>query len=684
MILPLANSNEDLETISNNFFKPLFDVKKFEIRSEVKRDKGIDFHIELKIENNKKQNVYSNFRFAIQLKSTDSKKTNMDGSISIQLDTSNINYLLNNSMPAFYVLYSNKTNTFYFESVNDFARSLNNKNSDWNLQPSHILRFSRKLDKLGIEEMYKLTLKKGRFNRTVNEHIFEKTNLVNSQDKLIIDSDLNVTSDAEIRRLIENVGHVFINEGKWKDIVSIHKKATGNVATTARYNLVLGIASYYCGNMIEALGFLKSATKLKTELSEDLINHSLFFETLVKYSIGLLSDEEYDKRMRELENSDNLGLYIKLEKAKNDFLDSVSDNSSKEYNRYVEAVQNIMNDPKANENIILNARCELMYFEGNKNNIDYLQGIAMINAIEQEFGPNLILRQEAFTEFFQANEIWSKNVQSLKKEANETKNYFAYFTTIICEVRVTFEFESFTDLVFLEQELPGSPRLGEPDRKPTFDKMLEKITHACNYFNQIGHIENVVASLTTKYEIHHYLKDFETAKSILDEVENIIEAYDLNEQRTKVQILKKNGTNYEQFKALKDNIFNSINNNKTNFEDLRSKMILMDDEERKIKRILNANDLHIHLFPIGYFVFPESKKDFVYEILNINQEARKIFDSMFGIVIPIANICYNPITQEGPVNGNLAETGFESWQNIYRIRKAFFENKFYRNENIPG
>lgn len=683
MNLPFTNSNEELETISNNLFKPLFDTTKFEIRSQEYRDKGIDFHIEIKRTNLKKESVYLNFNFAIQLKATDRKETNHDGSISLQIDTSNINYLLNNPMPAYYVLYFKSTNTFYFESINDFARSLYEKDADWNSQASHVLRFDKELDQSRIEEMYQSTLKKGKFQRQINEKIALQTSSINPGDKISFDADLNVTDDSEIRRLIESVGHVLINEGKWKDIIHIHKKATGNVATTARYNLVLGVANYYCGNLVESLGFFKDATNLKTELPEDLLNHLRFFETIVKYSIGLLSEEEYFKRMDKLENFDNLGLYIKLEKAKKNYLESVSQNSANGYDAYVKDVQSIINDPNANESIILNAKCELILFEGFKNNMEYIQGVSMINAIEQGIGPNLKLRQDAFARFTQANENWFKNVQALKTAANEAKNYFAYFTTIVSEVRVTFEFEVFTDLVFIVEELPGVPRPAEPDRKPTFDKMLDKITNAVNYFKQIGHIENVVAALTTKYEIYHFLKEIEIANSIIDELENIVETYDLHEQRGKLEILKKNGTNHEQFKVFMNHIFENSDSIINEHKGLTEEMIRMDESERKDKVKLEGNILHIHLYPIGYFDYPESQKAVVYEILNIIPEARKMFESMIGIAIPVANIYHNPITQEGFSDGELADKGIENWRNVYRIRKIFFENKFYRNENIP-
>src|SRR5882724_10310058 len=100
MDLPLSNPNEELETISKQLLMPLFDASRFEIRPEDVRDKGIDLHIELKT-----PTKHSNFRLVIQLKATDSKKANADGTISLQIQRSNLNYLLNNPGPAYYILY---------------------------------------------------------------------------------------------------------------------------------------------------------------------------------------------------------------------------------------------------------------------------------------------------------------------------------------------------------------------------------------------------------------------------------------------------------------------------------------------------------------------------------------------------------------------------------------------------
>jgi hypothetical protein len=72
--LPKVNPNENLETISTNFFRPLFSTDKFEIRSETTKDKGIDFHIELKKETDPGNWVYTHYRFAVQLKASESVK----------------------------------------------------------------------------------------------------------------------------------------------------------------------------------------------------------------------------------------------------------------------------------------------------------------------------------------------------------------------------------------------------------------------------------------------------------------------------------------------------------------------------------------------------------------------------------------------------------------------------------
>ena len=681
MDLPLTNPMEVLETISEYNFKPLFDPLQFEFCSKDYRDKGIDITYEIK-----KAGRHTGFRFVVQLKATESIKANKDGSFSLQLDTSNINYLLNTSSPAFYVLYCLQDKTFYYESVREILITLLTKDSEWTNQPSHKLRFSKPLVPGGILAMYAAAVESGLVQRNIREKSAIISNSLNKTDRISMYVNMEITDDSEIRKMIEVIGLDLINEGKWREVILVHKNATGNVATSALYNLVLGIANYYNGNRSDAMTFFKAANRLKAELSEELRTHLTYFDMTVKYSIGIINQDDYNKKMKELENTDAIGLYVKLENAKTTYIKSLNLNAAVRYEQFVKDVEDIINNPKANSNIKLNAKSELILFEGYKNNMDYIKGVSMINALEEEIGPNLSLRKDAALRFMDSNKKWYTNVQKLKEEAANTKDYFAYFIAVSNEVKVIYESDVYMGIILVVQELPGISTPEMPDSRPIFNSLLDKIDKVISYFKTIGHIDNVIASLSTKYEMLHYLKKMDEANEIINELENLIDSYDLIDQKQRLEHLKNEGTTHEVFQKVRENVFNTTVEIVKEHEELEAKMIKMDEDERGIPNKSADDNLNIHLFPIGYFQFPKDKKEKVYDILNIIQkEAREEFDKMFDLpVIPTANIYYSSITNEGLLDGHAADRSPEAWQNIYRIRKSFYENKFYRLEHIPG
>jgi hypothetical protein len=69
-------------------------------------DKGVDGTLEIKIDDH-----FTNLRSQIQLKSTESITANQDGSVSLSIETSNFNYLLNGPSPL-YVLSAARTKWF--------------------------------------------------------------------------------------------------------------------------------------------------------------------------------------------------------------------------------------------------------------------------------------------------------------------------------------------------------------------------------------------------------------------------------------------------------------------------------------------------------------------------------------------------------------------------------------------
>ena len=673
MQLPAANSKEDLETLSSNKFKLLFDVARFEIRPETYRDKGIDFSIELK-----RNGAYTNFRSVIQLKATASISVNSDGSYSLQLQTSNINYLLNSGLPAFYVLYVVPTDTFYYEELGNFIKQLQD-NADWRIQDTNVLRFSKPLTANAVNEWYNIILKKGQFQRQIYERMAVRNAAIAPVDKITFDIDLNITDDTQIRKAIETYGILMDNQGLWTDIIRMHRQATGAVAATAIYNLILGIANYNTGKLSEAMTFFKTATKLKVELTPLLQNHLQFFDITTRYSIGILSETDYLQKIGELESHPSIGLYIKLDKAKRNFLLSLEIHSEERFNNFQNDIQAIINDENADANVILEAKCELALYEGYRNNIRYVKDISSLNVLEESIGRDTNARINHTQAFIAKFMEWHNSIQKLREEAATHNSYFTYYHAMLNEVKITYEFCVYRKSIQLKREANGFPKEEMYDQAAVFKPLLEMLDETLEYYSGIDHVLNKATTLAQKYEITHYVGNLDEAHKVFNELENLIENNDLVELKQRFEYLKIEGPMHTRFDTWIEDIFEK---RRKYAETSKQQTAEMEEMDRKEKEAIKPkeNCYQIDLFPIGYFKFLKEKIHTVFKILNVSVDGtKKQFENMFvNNIVPIANLYNNPITREGPLNGMTADKGLEGWENLYRVRKAFYENKFYR------
>ena len=672
IFLPSGSENEEVESISRKRFIQLFDAARFIIKDE-SIDNGIDFRSEIVKESHK-----LGFGFNFQLKAKIEAIKNSDGSYSKSLETSNIEYLINNGQPAFYGFYVKNEDKIYYEDLNIFIKSLHDKSISWEDQPNHTLRFTKILDEAAVNNIYNIALNQGKLLRELTYRLAIESSTNANTNKILINFDKSITDDNEIRKMIEGIGLDLINEAKWNEILHVHKKASGNVASTAKYNLILGIANYYSSNIIDAISFFKSSMKNIHELSDELKKHLQYFDIVSKYAVGIISKGEYNNKIKDFENSDNIGFHVKLEQAKNDYASKLEVNENDSYNYFVNELQQIIDNPKASDSVKLLAKCDLMLYEGYKNNMDYVREVSMINAIEGEIGPNVEMRFKSASRFISVNESWFKSASELKKEAHKNKDFIVYYNVIINEIKINYELKVFSDLVKISQEIPNQSPRPMPNKEPFFDSMLSNLKHVYSYYLGIGHIENVVVILSIKYEIEHYLEDYNSAQITLDELEGIVSTIDSTEVKRKLEVLKQQGTTHERFKQLIDNIFDKSNSNKAEVKQLITKMEKMDEDEKVID-FATFKYLHIHLFPIGYFKFPEDRLEEVLSTLHIDESVTKDFKFLYkNEVIPIANIFNDTILCEGFGEGTLADKGIDSWRNIYRIREYFFEKKFLR------
>jgi hypothetical protein len=141
----------------------------------------------------------------------------------------------------------------------------------------------------------------------------------------------------------------------------------------------------------------------------------------------------------------------------------------------------------------------------------------------------------------------------------------------------------------------------------------------------------------------------------------------------------------EYLKVIISNAMEEVNKEMNEAKKMIAEMEEMDKLE--LDESNNGNlqsDLYIiNAFPIGYFQFNKSDKEKTYKLLKMRDlKLKENLNEMFSKnIIPVVNIYYDEIIQEGYLNGNLAYDSIDKLKNIYRIRKAFYENKIQRVKN---
>jgi hypothetical protein len=63
--------------------------------------------------------------------------------------------------------------------------------------------------------------------------------------------------------------------------------------------------------------FFQKSKRQKNELSKDLAENLDYFDTIIKFSLGIINEKKYQEIIDSLKNSEHLKYYIKLQNTKN-------------------------------------------------------------------------------------------------------------------------------------------------------------------------------------------------------------------------------------------------------------------------------------------------------------------------------------------------------------------------------
>lgn len=537
--LPKVNPNESLETISGNLLRSLFPVEKFEVRAETDRDKGIDFYIELKKELASGWG-YTNYRSAIQLKATNTIQQSADGRFGIQIFTSNIMYLLNNGMPAYYIFYHHPTQCFYYENVKNFAAQLQSKKAAWHKQQKHKIYFTRKLDQQAVQSIYDETYTNGDILKRINQYL-KTPDTGESSHGLIIDADCKVYSIAENIEFIDQFGADLINKNHFNTVIEIEKRSWPRDNATPRFYLFCGIAYFQRGNLYKVLELLNNAKSHYSEFDRQgqaIIEHTVLS---ARYLLDMITKEEYDLEMEKIKSLEDAGSFFQIEKA----FEELSSNKAKpalSIVRFYNSMTKIIQNEKSGivriiaYNKIMDAESVILHHDLVMN-FSYFIGRA-----EHPF------QSRAYTEWLELEKKFLERLNGIVGYADKYGYHIGVGNLALTSLKWNYEKAFHTHYL-------GCWNSRNFDLlEPVNEKMVQMLEKLCGSLDQLAqvyganeYIENRISCMVLKFQIQHFSKDYEAASQTKEKILEIINTYGFQGLKKEYDPLFNNGTAHEKF-----------------------------------------------------------------------------------------------------------------------------------------
>ncbi|RYE59403.1 MAG: DUF4365 domain-containing protein [Sphingobacteriales bacterium] len=360
--LPKSDANANLETLSRNKFRELFSINDFEIRNEHEYDKGIDLSIEIKSNGNN-----TNLRFPIQLKATRTIEKNNSGSISFAIKVSNINYLLNDGLPALYVLYVQSENVFYYERAQEVYKLLREKYPNNEFPETFTFKFNKLLDGTVIDKIHEEMLSLGFLRRNINKTLKLAEGNENLENTVVIQKDQTVYSPSENLAFLEKFGYGLLNAGKFLDILTLESKCYPLDKESTVFHFVCGTAAHFAGKLIKALDHFKIAGENIDVLHPATQNMMRYYTIQSKRSLGMINAEKSSGYIEALMDSEYVGLYLRIRKAFEVYHVS-EDPEPKKLKKFQQTINSIIADPNCDESLKLIADSFVLTVEGYRLN----------------------------------------------------------------------------------------------------------------------------------------------------------------------------------------------------------------------------------------------------------------------------------------------------------------------------
>jgi Domain of unknown function (DUF4365) len=518
--LPQIHQNSILEQRSIKALNALFkDYPNFLIRDERNNDYGIDASLELIIEG-----CATNFRSKIQLKATENMLPNANGSRSLSIPVSNLNYLLNGTSPL-YLLYVASEDRFYFTWAVDEHKRLHKENPEWKSQETVTIHFSTIMEPNQFNNIHDRILREARLNREVRERIANEANC-ETIHFAINTSTMQTRDPKQAYELIVNSGLTAVSNGFVHDVLEIIKMLDFDHQMHPRVQLVCGYAWFCLGRYQQALASIGEALTKKEELNSTDMEVLLQIRDASECQIGKISRDEFVVRLHEQSDAAT-GAARNQDQIRRLRFEYLGNNDMKQKRLLLtqlrSAVAAACNDNYSNT-YKLQARLDLAYCEGSDRTLAVNYAISRIivsrHLSNMMSGAIFEPLKAAIADYLQ----WEQDMMSLIKKA-----YQLGVPLLIAE---THRIRLIIRTIFISsQRFASFHGVGtKPNyQTPVLAEARADADQAATIYHRIGHIEG---ELRIKIELASLLEivdDLKSARQLASEVLPIAKAMTLAE-----------------------------------------------------------------------------------------------------------------------------------------------------------
>lgn len=659
--LPKSDVNSNLETLSRTRLRELFGVKDFELRDEHESDRGIDLFIEIKANGN-----HTNLRFPVQLKATSSSKPNQGGSISLSIKVANINYLMNDGLPAFYVLYHQPSDAFYYERAIEVDTKLREKYPDGSFPESYSIRFNKVLDVVVIQSIHEEMLSLGLLRRNLTSAFKLTRDGSILHETLVIQKDQQVYSATERARFLEKYGYRLLNEARFQAVINIEQTCYPLEDVSAAFHFVCGTAYYYTSQLYKALDHFKLAQKNKTGLQPEIQNMLKFYMAQSKRALNIIDAEKTSGYVEALMDSEYLGLHLKLQKAFETYYCSTEPDQVK-LKMFQDIIDMVIADPRCDDSLALIAESYVLSIEGHRLN-EHLVNYLLLTRDSLE---NPLIDPSQYKPRQDQIDHYNGHFKALKQKALAHKNQYTYNIICLNGIKVQYIQSFYVDIILGvdKKTLTVHSLLNEGDLS-ILAEQASLVGKIADVYQQLNSIDNAVAALSQQYELLHFMRDFTQAGSVMKKMEKLVAEYDLHGLEAKVEILKNGGTGHETFASMVLGSLSKAGERHNKAVQLSDEINQMDLEDKERPFSITEQTCQLQLIPFGFFCFERAVLDDVFEVIRTTEKAKQgILHLMKMGIMPVVNIYNDPIVTEGPAGGEYDNKGLLSLEHIHNIRK---------------